>query len=229
MLTDNLIKAQIIELKVEEELLRYGFDISIPTYNASKYDLIADTGNGFIRIQVKKSIYTSNSSFTFRCTNQNVRSKTGKKHKYTVDEIDYFATVWHNKVYLVPVGEPGEAKTIKFDDETFLAKNVLSDYERLSDEELYNTMSHGKYYCEDCGCNVSPYAKRCLCCRNAKRAASIPQRHELKKLLRILPFTKVGEKYGVTDNAVRRWCAKYGLPKHSSIIKQYSDTDWDAL
>ena len=41
--SENLIKGQIIELKVQEELLRYGFDISIPTYNSSKYDLIADT------------------------------------------------------------------------------------------------------------------------------------------------------------------------------------------
>ena len=67
MLNENLIKGQIIELKVQEELLRYGFDISIPSYNASKYDLIADTGKELLKIQVKKSISTSNSSFTFGC------------------------------------------------------------------------------------------------------------------------------------------------------------------
>lgn len=56
MLTENLIKGQLVELKVQEELLRYGFDISIPAYNASKYDLVADTGSELLRIQVKKSI-----------------------------------------------------------------------------------------------------------------------------------------------------------------------------
>ena len=35
MLTENIIKGQLIELKVQEEFLRYGFDISIPSYNAS--------------------------------------------------------------------------------------------------------------------------------------------------------------------------------------------------
>ena len=50
MLNENLIKGQIIELKVQEELLRYGFDISIPSYNSSKYDLIADTGSELLRI-----------------------------------------------------------------------------------------------------------------------------------------------------------------------------------
>ena len=40
MLNENLIKGQIIELKVQIELLRYGFDVSVPNYNSSKYDLI---------------------------------------------------------------------------------------------------------------------------------------------------------------------------------------------
>ena len=54
MLNENLIKGQIIELKVQEELLRYGFDISIPSYNASKYDLIADTGLELLKNTSKK-------------------------------------------------------------------------------------------------------------------------------------------------------------------------------
>ena len=138
MLNENLIKGQIIELKVQEELLRYGFDISIPSYNASKYDLIADTGKELLKIQVKKSISTSNSSFTFGCTTQNVKSSTKAKHKYTNDEIDYFATVWEDKVYLIPIDETSTQKTIKFEDETYLAQNILGAYERLSDNELYN-------------------------------------------------------------------------------------------
>ena len=114
MLNENLIKGQIIELKVQEELLRYGFDISIPNYNASKYDLIADTGKELLKIQVKKAISRSDSSFTFKCTTQNVRSLTKAKHKYTTDEIDYFATVWNDKVYLIPVDETSTSKSIKF-------------------------------------------------------------------------------------------------------------------
>ena len=134
--------------------MRYGFDISVPTYNASKYDLIADTGRELLKIQVKKSISNSFSSFTFSCTTQNVRSSTGTKHKYTNDEIDYFATVWKDKVYLIPVDETSQSKSIQFNDETYLAQNVLSAYERLSDDELYNSTHSGKFYCEDCGCEI---------------------------------------------------------------------------
>ena len=229
MLNENLIKGQIIELKVQEELLRYGFDISIPNYNASKYDLIADTGKELLKIQVKKSISESNSSFTFKCTTQNVKSSTGAKHKYTTDEIDYFATVWQNKVYLIPVDETSTSKSIKFNDDTYLAQNILSAYERLSDEELYNSSHSGKFYCEICGCEISYGATKCLSCRNKEKSKNLPEREELKKLIRILPFTKIGIKYGVSDNAIRKWCDKYQLPRKSGDIKKYTEEEWDLL
>ena len=229
MLNENLIKGQIIELKVQEELLRYGFDISIPSYNASKYDLIADTGRELLRIQVKKSISNSNSSFSFPCTTQNVRGSTKAKHKYTNEEIDYFATVWKDKVYLIPVDETSLIKTIKFDDDTYLISNILSGYERLTDEELYNSSHTGKYYCEDCGCEVSYGAIKCLSCRNKEKSKNIPERFVLKQLIREIPFTQIGKQFGVSDNAVRKWCDKYNLPRKTGEIKKYTDKEWNLL
>ncbi len=229
MLSENLIKGQIIELKVQEELLRYGFDISIPSYNASKYDLIADTGKELLKIQVKKSISISNSSFFFSCTTQNVKSSQGSKHKYTIDEIDYFATVWKDKVYLIPVDETSMSKAIQFDDETYLAQNILKMYDRLSDEELYNSSHNGKFYCEDCGCEISYGAKKCLSCRNKEKSKNIPERNELKSLIRIKPFTQIGAQFGVTDNAIRKWCDKYKLPRRSRDIKKYTEEEWNLL
>jgi hypothetical protein len=32
--------------------------------------------------------------------------------------------------------------------------------------------------------------------------------------------------YGVTDNAVRKWCDKYDLPRKAKDIKAYSDEEW---
>lgn len=229
MLNENLIKGQIIELKVQEELLRYGFDISIPNYNASKYDLIADTGKELLKIQIKKSISNSNVSFSFSCTTQNVKSSTKAKHKYTANEIDYFATVWKDKVYLIPVDETSNQKTIKFEDETYLASNVLQSYERLSDEELYNSSHHGKYYCEDCGCEISCGAVKCLACRNKEKSKNIPVRDELKDLIKTTSFTEIGRLYGVTDNAVRKWCDKYNLPRRVTDIKKYTEEEWNLL
>ena len=229
MLNENLIKGQIIELKVQEQLLRYGFDISIPNYNASKYDLIADTGKELLKIQVKKSISYSKSSFTFSCTTQNVKSSTKAKHKYTSDEIDYFATVWKDKVYLIPVDETSLSKSIKFDDETYLAKNILNSYERLSDDELYNSSHSGKFYCIDCGCEISVKNGKCLSCRNKEKSNKIPEREILKNLIRTTAFTQIGQQYGVTDNAVRKWCDKYSLPRRVKDIKKYTEEEWNLL
>ena len=229
MLNENLIKGQIIELKVQEQLLRYGFDISIPTYNASKYDLIVDTGKEMLKIQVKKAISNSNSSFSFSCTTQNVKSSTGSKHKYTKEEVDYFATVWKDKVYLIPIDETSLTKAIKFDNIQYLAENILKSYKRLSDEQLYNSSQLGQYYCEDCGCQISIGSKKCVSCYNKQRESHIPKREELKQLIRNKTFVQIGRMYGVTDNAIRKWCDKYNLPRKAREIKEYSQEEWDLL
>lgn len=231
MLQENLIKGQIIELKVQEELLRYGFDISIPSFNASRYDLIADTGEELLRIQVKKSISHSNISFTFECTSQNTRSKTQScRKKYTNNEIDYFATVWKDKIYLIPVDETSLSKTIKFDDTTYLAENVLSKYQRLSDEELYNSSHSQKSYCIDCGCEINSHSTRCVSCNNKlMRVVERPDRETLKKLIYTTPFIQIGKQYNVTDNTIRKWCDHYGLPRKAGEIKKYTKEEWDLI
>lgn len=54
-------------------------------------------------------------------------------------------------------------------------------------------------------------------------------REELKKLIRTIPFTQIGKQYGVTDNAVRKWCDKYKLPRKVSEIKKYTDEEWEGI
>lgn len=56
-----------------------------------------------------------------------------------------------------------------------------------------------------------------------------PTREALKHDIRTMPFTHVGNKYHVTDNAVRKWCDIYKLPRKKSIIKLLSDDEWDKI
>lgn len=236
MLSENLIKGQIIELKVQEELLRYGFDVSVPSYNSSKYDLIVDTGQELLKIQVKKAIGKSDNSFSFCCTTQNVKSSTQSKHKYTNDEIDYFATVWKDKVYLIPVDETSNVKTLRCDEkygfencEIYLAENIFKSFRRLSDDELYNQSITGqeKNYCIDCGCEISKQSLRCVGCSNKRlKKVERPNRQTLKELIQRLPFSQIALIYGVTDNAVRRWCDSENLPRKKSEIKKITQEEW---
>ena len=48
-------------------------------------------------------------------------------------------------------------------------------------------------------------------------------------MIRTETFVSIGAAYGVSDNAVKKWCDSYGLPRKKSDIKQISDSDWEAL
>jgi len=49
------------------------------------------------------------------------------------------------------------------------------------------------------------------CSRLASRKCERPNVEELKKLIETLSWTALGKKFGVTDNAVRRWAKSYGI------------------
>lgn len=83
--------------------------------------------------------------------------------------------------------------------------------------------------CIDCGKIIGAKSIRCIECENKHRISEEVQqvsREELKSLIRIIPFTQIGTKFGVSDNAVRKWCDKYKLPRKVKEIKSYSDEEW---
>lgn len=86
-----------------------------------------------------------------------------------------------------------------------------------------------KYYCIDCGVEISKDAVRCKSCAAKLQPRVVenrPSREELKKLIRTTAFTKIGKQYKVSDNTIRKWCEGYNLPKRVSEIKQYSEEQW---
>ena len=84
-----------------------------------------------------------------------------------------------------------------------------------------------KCFCMDCGKPITNGAIRCVNCESKNRITEKPAtREELKNLIRIMPFTSIGKQYGVSDNAVRKWCEGYSLPTRKKDIKSYSDEEW---
>ena len=82
-------------------------------------------------------------------------------------------------------------------------------------------------FCVDCGKPIGKMATRCTdCYKKHIHPLDIPTREELKDLIRTIPFTKIGEKYGRTDNAIRKWCDYYNLPRKKADISKISDEDW---
>lgn len=81
--------------------------------------------------------------------------------------------------------------------------------------------------CVVCGKLITRNSTYCPeCYARESRIVERPSREELKNLIRTTSFLQIGKTYNVSDNAVRKWCVGYGLPKKSSDIKSYSDEEW---
>ena len=74
----------------------------------------------------------------------------------------------------------------------------------------------------DCGNPMSFRAYSCSSCYLKNRNKNLPTVEELKdSLLEYnLVFSHVGSHYGVSDNAVRKWCRKHGLPTDKKILRE---------
>lgn len=123
-------KGNLTELQVMTAAIKYGYTVSIPYGNCDRYDQIWDKNGRLLRIQVKTARWTDERHFgiVFNCYSVS----NGKKHKYQSDSIDYFATFWEDKCYLIPVAECSTEKTLWFK----LAANNYSKCCMAQDYEL---------------------------------------------------------------------------------------------
>lgn len=234
----------IVELKCITKFIEMGYECSIPYGDGAKYDFIVDVNGELLRIQCKASRNPSKdgeidyNAFMFNAVSQTTNTKKTTSHRYTKDMIDYFATVYNDKVYIVPVGECSKSKTLRLAP----PRNGEKNYNKAEDYEIEKYFTHlfkdnyenkvekevETYLCVDCGLNiVYEKDKRCRQCIDKKnRVVERPTREELKELIRTKPFVQIGKQFEVTDNAIRKWCDSYDLPRRSSDIKKISDSDW---
>lgn len=81
-----------------------------------------------------------------------------------------------------------------------------------------------KLYCKKCG---NPIAKNnqsglCIeCMRLSQRKAERPSALVLAQEIVNTSFAAVSRKYGVTDNAIRKWCIAYGMPTKKQELKEW--------
>lgn len=85
-----------------------------------------------------------------------------------------------------------------------------------------------KILCPKCHKNYMAYSsKMCDQCRKEQLKEEFennqnrPTKDELLNLIMNYPFVKIGKMFGVSDNAVRRWCKKYELPFKRKEINEY--------
>jgi len=110
-------KGNLTELQCITAFYSLGYQVSIPYGENSRYDFIADINGKLLKIQVKTASVKSNSigAITFSTRSTRINSSGNLSKSYTKAEIDYFATFWDNKCYLIPIEETSSTeKTLRF-------------------------------------------------------------------------------------------------------------------
>ena len=87
------------------------------------------------------------------------------------------------------------------------------------------------FYCIDCGKEISKGATYCTDCykKSIRKIQNRPAREQLKYLIRNYSFVEIGKKYNISDNAIRKWCDAYNLPRKKQDIKKYSESEWKKI
>lgn len=111
---------------------------------------------------------------------------------------------------------------------------IPDDWQSYYNEEVANellkALEKKKYYCIDCGKEISKGSTRCVeCAQLASRKAERPDRETLKNLIRTQTFESIGRMYEVDGNAIRKWCDRENLPRTKKEINTYSDEEWAAI
>lgn len=103
-------------------------------------------------------------------------------------------------------------------------------HSRNCDDSLLIKNEDGSYSCErvkllcvDCGAVIKKGSTRCVSCNHiySRTLKNRPLKGELFDLLKQNKgnFSALSRMYGVSDNAIRKWCKIYGIPSHSKDYK----------
>jgi hypothetical protein len=107
-------KGNLTELQCLTAFVEQGCGVSIPYGDNSKYDFIADIDGRLFKIQVKTSSLKDENAIYFSCRTTHVNCKGVKNERYNEEDIDFFATYWEGKCYIVPIKECSVTKTLRF-------------------------------------------------------------------------------------------------------------------
>ena len=114
-----------------------------------------------------------------------------------------------------------------------LCPNCHSQTNTYAGKSAIRYIKQIKQFCINCNKEIK-YSNSGLCSTCAAKANRIverPNREELKKLIRTQSFTSIAKIYNnkISDNAIRKWCDTYKLPRTKKEINSYSDEEWATI
>lgn len=146
---------------------------------------------------------------------------TGGEGSYTEAQIEYSSSLKYDLIYTdlsyaelmekynlskETISKINNGKSFYDDSLTYpLRKAYAKEYKyRICGKAI----TKGSTYCIDCGHDVQKKVDR-------------PGPEQLAKEIVESSFVAVGRKYGVSDNAIRKWCKAYGIPHKIEELKEW--------
>lgn len=117
MFAETKKKGDLNEMQCMVAFKKLDYQVLIPFGDCERFDFVAYKDGQFLRIQCKAAHTDDNGkSFVFNNkSNNTIKGKLVSK-PYTKEEIDYFATFFNDKCYLIPVEKCGiNAKRLRLE------------------------------------------------------------------------------------------------------------------
>ena len=107
-------KGTITELECAMHFMKLGCTVSTPLGNNAPYDLVVDIQHKLYKIQCKHCSYQNGTLYIECTTNINTRTRL-ESHKYSKDDVDYFATCYDGTCYLVPYSKANKSFSLRIE------------------------------------------------------------------------------------------------------------------
>lgn len=133
----------ITEVEVMLAFLKLGYNVLTPYGDCERYDFVVDIADNFYKIQVKTSKEENEGDkIVFNTASTHYSNGKCIHDTYTKNEVDFFATTYKDKVYLIPVEEcGGRTKSLRLNEVKNGQINRVSWAKDYILEEVIKTLS----------------------------------------------------------------------------------------
>jgi hypothetical protein len=105
----------ITEMETMLAFLKLGYNVLTPYGDCERYDFVADINGKFYKIQCKTShIFGEDEGIEFSCRSSHRAEGKCINERYSADDVDFFATTYNGKCYLIPFADCGGSKKLRF-------------------------------------------------------------------------------------------------------------------
>lgn len=160
-----------------------------------------------------ENIFCVNSKYS---SMQQLKNKLLNIYKWKYECSICKISTWQNQKISLEIDHiNGDNKDHRFCNLRFLCPNCHSQTLTYKGRNKQNI---NKKFCLDCSKKIVKTSIRCVSCNNKQKLKQKPE--TLEQDILELGFCGTGRKYGVTDNAIRKWCKQMGLPTRICDLKK---------